>query len=229
MNDDIKYILFFSTLISLLFVVAEVAHKFFKVKALYTRKALHISCGLITLFYPDIFYHHLPVLILNILCLLLMIISKRFFLMPSVHSIGRESWGSFLYPVSIYVMFVASLYFEIRYFFYIPVLILAISDPLAEIAVLASKPFRHQNYKIRYVKIWRTNKTYIGSALFFISALLISLIMISTSIDIPFIRILTMSLTITISTTAVEAFSSKGFDNLTIPLAALLVLVLFNT
>ena len=228
MNHDLKYIIFFSILVLFVFILSEIVHRLFKVKVEYTRKTVHVICGLITLSYPNIFDHHLPVLILNSESLVLLILSKKFDFMPSINNVTRKTLGSFLYPVSIYIVFVGSLYFENKSFFYIPVLILAISDPIAGLSGFAYKSLSKKRNNIKYKEIKKTSKTIIGSAFFAFSTLIISLIMITIYYDFSFLKSFIMSIIITVVCTIVEAFSNKGLDNLTIPLAAMLLLIVFN-
>lgn len=224
MNHDIKYILFYSILVSSVFILVELTYRVFRVEAEFTRKTAHVICGLITLSYPNVFDHQLPVLILNIQSLLLLVLSRLFGFMPSINNIPRKSWGSFWFPVSVYVVFVISLYFENKSFYYIPILILSISDPFAGISGMLNK----SNFKKSGTVKNKAGKTLLGSSLFAFSALTISLIMTSIYFDFSFFKFIAMSIVITIFSTIVERYSNKGIDNLTIPLSVLLILIIFN-
>ena len=228
MNHDFKHIIFYTILVLSVFVIIEIIYRVFKVKTEYTRKAAHILCGLITLSYPVIFDNHLPVLILNIESFLLLVLSKKFNFFQSINNVRRKTLGSYLYPISIYLVFVASLYFKNKFYFYIPILVLSISDPIAALAGLKYKFISKKFSKIKYVKIWKTEKTIVGSILFMLTTLLISLIIILFFIEVPILKTIFISFFIAIFSTIVEAYSKKGIDNLTIPLSVLFVLIIFN-
>ena len=84
-------------------------------------------------------------------------------------------------------------------------------------------------------KVWserlsgtRTQKDLLGSFAFLASAFLLAC-MASTLMGFGFLKLLLFSLIFGFVVTAIEAFSSRGWDNLTIPFAAVVVIVLFAT
>lgn len=144
----------------------------------------------------------------------------RFKFLPSINAIDRESIGSLAYPASVYMAFLFyDHYNKDNVFFYLPILILAISDPIAALIgkKLPYKPF----------SIGDTRKTLSGSVACFVSAFIICVCVFyfnRAGTSLP--DILFRSLVIAIIAAVAEAVSGKGFDNITIPVFVLACLVL---
>ncbi|MBC7865129.1 MAG: phosphatidate cytidylyltransferase [Bacteroidia bacterium] len=213
-----------------LFALAEVIYYVFKPKAEYTRKLVHFGTGIITLLFPIYLTSHWSVLFLCGCFALILLVSLKFNLLKSINAIDRKSHGSISYPVSVYgcflfYMFMANgnSHFTGKYFFfYLPILTLAICDP---IAALIGKRWPYKKFKVG-----DGQKSVMGSFSFFISALVLSVFSLChfPAVDeMSFFLIdFTGCLVIAILATLAEAFSRKGFDNLSIP-AAVIVGILF--
>ena len=207
----------------LLFTVAEILYHKFKVKVELTRKLVHFGTGGITMLFPIMLGNQWFVLLLCGSFAIILITSLKFNLLQSVNAIERESHGSISYPISVYGCYLAYDYSHHNYiYFYLPILILAICDP---IAALTGKKWPKGKYKIR-----NDNKTLMGSSMFFLSALTLSIGFYFIFQGSDFIYpILISSFLIALTTTVTEALSSKGFDNITIPIATLLTLAVLNS
>ena len=115
-----------------LFGLAEFLYHKQKVKAEITRKIVHVGTGLLTLLFPIFLHDQWQVLFLCTAFLLILLASLQFKLLPSINSIDRVSHGSILYPVAVYGCYLAYSYADKGlFFFYLPILTLAICDPLA--------------------------------------------------------------------------------------------------
>jgi len=213
-------IIIFSLAFVLIFVINELIYRIFGVTAEYTRKSVHVFSGLLTLLLPFFFENHFPVLILTVEFVLMLIISIKFNFFKCINNVSRKTYGSFLFPVSVYLTFFFSIEFEDNALFYIPILILSLSDPLAAISGKISK--RNNNI------VKNDAKTVTGSLFFGFSAFIISLIMINYFYEIDLVYILILSLIISILSAIVERKSNMGTDNLTIPVVVLLILVVFK-
>lgn len=207
----------YAGLFLILFGVAEMLYHFAKVYVEITRKVVHIGTGLITLSFPLFLETHWSVLILTVSFVAILALSSKFNLLKSINAISRKSRGSVLYPIIIYVTYWIYTIFDDVLFFYLPILILAICDPMAALT--------GKRWPIGKYKIFRETKTLMGSGAFFLSCALLT-----TSFAIPLrnntLEIICVILFISISTTLAEAASQKGWDNLFIPLtvtASLLV------
>lgn len=219
-TETISTLLLLSTLFFLLFALAEILYHFFKVKVELTRKFVHIGTGFLTLLFPVMLHNQWFVLLLCTSFGIILIASLRFQFLKSVNAIERESIGSIAYPVSVYGCYLVFDYFNQQYlYFYLPVLILAVCDPLA---ALIGKKWPMGKYNNG-----RDNKTLMGSSMFLLSAWIIifSLFLLSGA-ELSTVKMISISLFIAIFSCITEAFSRKGYDNLTIPASVLLGLIL---
>ena len=100
------------------------------------------------------------------------------------------------------------------FLFYIPLLILTFSDPLAAIV--------GKNYPIKRFTINPESKSWGGSGAFLISAFFITYLLLPTEN-----RSIALAVIIAIATMQAESWSKKGLDNFFIPITAMAVLYLF--
>lgn len=220
MKEVILNMSLFSSAFIVLFVIAELLYHRFNVKAEYTRKLVHFGTGLLTMFFPSYLSSHWQVLLLCLSFLLLLTASKKFDLLKSINGVDRKTFGAVLFPVVVYGCMAASEIMNNLLFYYIPILILAISDP---IAALIGKKFPFGKYTIL-----DHTKTLSGSIGFFASAFAISFFAMM-----PYMYTWSMNGLMTISLLAgaaclAEALSKDGWDNFTIPAAVSLVLINLN-
>lgn len=199
-----------------LFIVSELFYHFCKLQVELTRKLVHTGTGLITLFFPVMLSNHWFVLLLCGSFMFLLWASLKFGFLNSINAIERKSAGSLLYPVSVYICYLAFQVHHSYLHYYLPILILAICDP---IAALTGKKWP----KGKYI-VGKDTKTLIGSGMFFLSAaLLCHLLFILLHLNVS----VTTVFFIASASCLTEALSKNGYDNLTIPIAVLLVLYLF--
>ncbi|TAE66930.1 MAG: phosphatidate cytidylyltransferase [Bacteroidetes bacterium] len=209
-NTIILSIIFLS-----LFGLAEFLYYFFKFKAEFTRKIVHIGTGIITLLFPLWLDNHWFVLFLCTNFFVLLSISLRFNFLKSINAIQRFSVGSLLYPCAVYMCyFVYDVEGQKLYFFYLPILSLALCDPVAEII--------GKRYPYKTFKIWQSTKSIGGSFAFALSNFLLSwLILITlTNANQPIFS----ALIIAFFTSIIEGISGKGTDNISIPLSVIICL-----
>jgi CDP-diglyceride synthetase len=205
---------------SFVFLLAEVLYHSFKSKVEISRKFVHIGSGLISLSFPFYINNHWVVLLLCSNFILILMLSKRFGFLQSINKIDRKSFGSMLFPVSVYLSFLCFNYFDHQYlFFYLPILILAICDPIATLV--------GQKWAFGKYKIGNDTKTIVGSISFMVSCFLIlTLSLWLSEVPISMAMLLIYSFCIAITTTFAEAFSKNGIDNLTIPFSVIVCLIL---
>lgn len=218
MNPDILNTVYFVIVFLLLFAIAEFLYHVMDIQAELTRKVVHFGTGLLSLMFPIILDSHWYVLFLCSSFAGLLILSMRFKLLKSINAIERESVGAVAYPVSVYVCYLAFANFDRQYiYFYLPILMLAICDPLA---ALAGKKWPWKPYKVG-----AGTKTWMGSSIFFVSAMILSLaISRFSTFELGIFGVLLVSSVATIA----EAVSRRGYDNLMIPMAVLGMLVVID-
>ena len=198
-----------------LFALGELLYHVFKTPIEISRKFVHFGTGIITLSFPLVLTSHWSVLILSVSFIGLLIISLKFNLLKSINAIERESLGSILYPVVIYLTYLCYQQFGDVMYFYLPVLVLAISDPMA---ALCGKKWPYGTYKIS-----KDKKTLVGSSAFFISSFIICFCF-APSLEKGWIQAILIPLSIALISTLFEAISQKGWDNFFIPASVILTL-----
>lgn len=211
-----------SALFIALFAMAEILYHLCRVRAEYTRKIVHAGTGLLTLLFPLCFHHLWQVMIICTAFLILLTGSMRLGFLRSINAVTRTTSGSLLYPVIVIFVFAfyqymqrSSLLFDALLYFYLPILLMAICDPVAALA--------GGFYKKSHPGL--IGKTWAGSFSFFIAALLISAVLYNLfSIDVRSMSILLYAIITAIVTMITERLSKKGWDNFTIPAIVMLFL-----
>ena len=219
MKPDITHAIILAVAFLSLFGAAEVVFHFCGLIAELTRKLVHFGTGILSLLFPLLLSNHVFVLALCASFTLILIASLKFNVLKSINNIDRKSYGSLCYPLAVYTCFlIQSWYGKQNNFYggyliyYLPLLILAISDPLA---ALVGKRWPWMPFKVG-----EGTKTMAGTMTFFGSAFLISIMaFLALQITLSMTFLLASCLLIGIVTTISEAVSKNGFDNLFIPLS----------
>ena len=214
MSKDLVNVVILSAYFLLLFGGAEVLFYYFKWKAEHTRKVVHFGTGILTFLFPIMLSHHLWVLLLCASFAVLLLMSMKFNFLNSINGVDRITWGSLCFPLSVYLCFAAKVYFQQDLLFYLPMLILAISDPAAALIGKASgwRPYQ----------VWGQTKTWAGSMAFFVSAFCLTFGFHRFFQHHSGIDALMFALFVGIFSALTEAFSTKGWDNLSIPMSVIL-------
>jgi phytol kinase len=215
-------LIFIIVFVSLL-VFTELIYRRLGFKGEITRKFAHFTATLSTIIFPYLFDDHWYVLALAVFFFVLLYISKKGTHLKSIHDITRKSAGSYLLPVAIYLTFLIAYQMGHRFYFILPVLVLAICDPVAGILGLNIQQFNHKISLFGH----QFQKTTLGSSSFFISCFLISLIALYYHRMVFDAKTFWLALSIAVLGTLVELFSWRGTDNLFIPMSVLLMLVIF--
>lgn len=220
MNLDLWNCIYLSALFLSLFGVGELLYHKFGVKAELTRKWSHIGTGILTLLFPIMLSSHWYVLLMCSSFALILITSLRLKLLPSINAVERETLGSILYPVSVYLCFLSMSFSKVGYTgFYLPILSLALADPAA---ALVGKKWGKRKYTL-----FNHTKSYIGSA----ACAVVASVLCFTALrnqwpESSFAFVLCFSLAYALIIALAEAISTKGWDNFTIPIAGLIALQL---
>ena len=193
-----------------------------KIPVGYTRKIIHVGFGLLALFLPVYFKNQWWVLLMCGLFQLILVISINKGYLKSINAVRRKTYGSVVYPMVVYVVYLAWYYSGSRQgqivqsyaYFHLPILIMALCNPLASIA--------GKLYPV--IRFERLNKSLGGTLVFWTIAFLLSCtILLSSHLfntkDITWVAIFIASIAC-----ITELYSKKGLDNLFIPLAVLLAM-----
>lgn len=212
----------------LLLLFAELPYRRPGVNGLYIRHLLYSGMGLLALLLPLYLAEVWQAAALCAVLLFLLVSGRVFRWLPSLYEDPQEK-GSLLIPPVLLTTFVfwyslpeARLHYERNLFFFLPVLIPALSAPAAAIAGYL------------YRKSASTEGTEgpgaVASLTFFITTTLTCLVLFG-AFRIPGTgagRILTESLFIAAGTALMARFSRKGWDKLSVPLAVMGLLLLFE-
>lgn len=223
MGNQIVLTFIYLIAISLLLIFNELTYRRLGIKGEITRKFAHFTATLATIPFPYIFSSHWYVLVLAIIFFIVLFISRNGTQLKSIHDIDRKSFGSYLLPLSIYLAFLFASLLDNKLLFILPILVLAVCDPMAGILGLNLK----KNNKNIRIFGFDTKKTILGSGSFFVSCFIISIIALFYNRMLFDIKTFWLALIIATVSTLVELFSWRGTDNLTIPLSVLLMLILF--
>lgn len=214
MNANLLHLIWLTLAFLVLFGIAEVLYHKLQISVEYTRKLVHIGTGLLTMLFPIVFTHYVWVIVICAAFLGLLILSLKYNLLLSINNIKRNSYGSVSYPIVVIITF---LFYYFRktnlttdyYLFYFPILTMALADPAAALV--------GKLYPFGTFSLGREQKTVSGSLAFFLITLLLSFFLLPTKTTV-------ILMLFSIVATVVEACSGKGLDNLTIPIAIILLL-----
>jgi len=135
--------------------------------------------------------------------------SYRFQLLPRIDNVGRRSFGTFFYAVSIAVLVGWFWGVNRPEFGVLGILVMTWGDGLAG---LVGKRFGRHRYQL-----WGMEKSWEGSLTMAIVATLVSALILSNIVD-STVQLITISFTVGILSAVLEAFSNLGIDNLTVPI-----------
>ncbi len=201
----------------------EITYRRLDLKSEITRKFAHLSATLSTIIFPYIFSSHWYVLVLASFFFVILFVSRHGTQLGSIHKIERKSVGSYVLPVAVYLTFLGSYLLRIKFLYVLPILILAICDPMAGILGMNFKKNNKQIHLFGHT----LQKTYLGSLSFLISSFIISVIALYLYAGVFTLKTFWLALGIGVITTLTEMLCRKGWDNLLIPLSAQLLLVFF--
>ena len=209
----LKSLFILTALFALLFFGGELMHRQVGWRAENSRKFVHALVGLLSMSFPLLFDKLWPVALLCGSFLLILLLSLRFDWLPSINKVKRKTVGSVLFPIVVALCFWLHLEQQNKLYFYLPILIMAVCDPLAATAGNASEVDK---------------KSFRGLFAFFLGAFVLSVLSFSVQADWSLGLLLVASFALALTTAAAEFFSRKGWDNLSIPAVAVAVLLLIE-
>lgn len=218
MSDDLINCVILSGLFLALFGIGELMYHVFHVKAELTRKWSHIGTGVLTLLFPIMLSSHWYVLLMCSSFAVLLIGSMKFGFLKSINAVDRDTLGSILYPVAVYFCFLSMGWSRAQYTsFYLPILSLAFADPMA--ALVGKK------WGVKKYTFMGHSKTYLGS----LACAITAFVLCYTAIEAQWVTnglfyVMAFSTIYAVSVAFVEAISIRGYDNLTIPVAGVMLL-----
>jgi len=225
MVNQIALTFIFLVAFIMLLTFTELTYRRLGLKGEITRKFAHFTATLSTITFPYLFTDHWYVLVLAVFFFALLFFSRHGTQLKSIHDIDRKSVGSYMLPAAIYLTFLIYLKTGAheKLLFVLPIMVLAICDPVAGILGL-----NFQDYNHRIIIFGRTlKKTYLGSGSFLVSSFIISIFALYFNRMIFDLKTFWLALGIAVVSTLAELFSWRGTDNLFIPISVLIMLLLF--
>lgn len=195
-------VVFVSVLVS-----AEAAANHWGIEPELSRRLAHLSSGVLAAGLPLVM--SFPAIVaLALLFIPFMVVSRRIGLFPAVHGVERATWGEAYFPLGVVL---AAVLFPRSTPYAYGVLIMGVSDPLAG--------FAGQRYGRRAYRLLRAHKTYLGSAVFFMTTFVLTLGTVAVSHGLSTRSIAVVPLLAALLTT-VEGLSGGGLDNVLLPVVA---------
>ena len=224
-NEYDKDVLLYMSLTSLflfILLVGEFLYLFLSMKAEFARMIAHVLAGLSCLLLLNKFSSEYFVLGLCVQSAIFLYLTYKMGFLKSHHDVARKTNGSPLFFVGILLSYYVSLLYSDKWLFILPLLILTFCDP---IAAYIGMTYKSSNWKNLFSGML-SPKTYIGSATFFITTFMILHFGLSYFINSSILTNVLLSVGIAIVVTIAEAISSGGYDNISIPVTVLILLLL---
>ena len=224
LSINFKYYLLYTGLYGVILLMGEGLYRYFRLNPARTRNFSHLFAGLVSMPYPWLFDSHWWVLLLAVQSSLVLYFTRFWGLIPSHHQIAGRGWGSFLFFTSLYICFTVAFYAGEPYLYVIPMMVLTISDVLASIMGQQFGKKSWPTFKLTGI----SKKTPAGSIAFFASALGMVFFMLFFYFQVGLLHSFLAAILISTITAFSEAMSPNGFDNLTVPLVSLTILLLIK-
>ncbi|MCX6318773.1 MAG: hypothetical protein NTW29_15950 [Bacteroidetes bacterium] len=213
-------LLLFLFLLGVLMGITVILHRYFHWPSEQSRKFLHVSGGILSLFLPLFFHSHWWILAVTGIAFLLLLVTYLRNWMPAVHATNRHSLGSVLFPLPVYGCFLMAEYMQDYLYFWLPVSLLTFSDTAAETG--------GHLWGARTRSFFHGQKTMAGTLSFAVTAIVVNLCWLIGAANLPVQQVILLTVMLTLFCSLAELFTLHGWDNITIPATALLLLYLFR-
>ncbi len=182
------------------------------------RRIIHLSVGTLIVGTPFIFTNNTLPNLLAIIFIILNITTYKTNLFKGIHSQNRVTYGTIYFPISFVIL--TTFFWDFPELIIISLSILAFADPLAaEIGESFKNP-------IEFI-VWNDKKTIQGTFTFFITSFIIIYISGKLFFDYSNLYFFLFTMIIAAGATIAEVTSSKGSDNLSIPLVSIILMICF--
>ena len=224
MDHNVVFYIVYTLLYGIILLIGEGMYRYLKMNPAWSRNFSHLVAGLVSLPFPWFFNSHWWVLLITVQSSIILILTRKYGLIPSHHHVAGKSFGSFLFFLSIYFCFLAFFFTGNESFFVVPILILTISDVAAG---SVGRTYGKQPYG--FMKWFGTaHKTKAGTIAFFLSCLVVIFLVYHYYYQAHFLQSVGMAIGIALATSMAEALSPRGFDNFFIPFIALSIMYLIH-
>jgi len=190
-----------------------------------SRQLVHVVVGVFVFLCRFIFQEPLYPLITGLLFIAVNLVTLRTGRFKGMHATNRVSYGTVYFPLA-FVILVSLFWYRDPVALQVAILLLAFADPLAA--------WVGHRYGRRSFILWHDLKTIQGTTAMFLGSGtlafvgLMVLIPLNGGPSLPWIQLLAAVLLLAALATVAEAQSSRGSDNVTVPLATALFVYLFR-
>ncbi|MCY7277753.1 MAG: SEC59/DGK1/VTE5 family protein [Phormidesmis sp. CAN_BIN44] len=208
MGYQIGVVLIWLAIVGLL---AEGADRFGNAGAEVIRKVVHMGTGNVILI---AWWLKIPLWVgvsASILFSAIALVSYYVPILPNINSIGRKSFGTFFYAVSIGVLVAWFWSINLPQYAALGILVMTWGDGLA---ALIGRRFGRHTYKL-----WDMQKSWEGSGTMALVSYAVSFSILLGTVGNVW-QIWLISLAVSLVATGLEAFSKFGIDNLTVPIGS---------
>ncbi len=194
----------------LLVILAETLSRLLTNDPELSRKIVHIGSGNVILLAWWLNISRTVIVSAAIIAAAIALLSYIIPILPSIESVGRKSFGTLFYAISMGVLS-ASFWQDYPQYAVIGILVMAWGDGMA--AIIGQRFGKHKYQVGQITKSWEGSLAMMSAALIVTSAILFS-------VEGNSWQIWVISVAVALVATISEAFSKLGLDNLTVPLAS---------
>lgn len=196
--------------LALLVFIAEILSRVITNDPELTRKVVHIGSGNVILLAWWLDISRAVIVTAAIIAAAIAILSYLIPILPSIESVGRRSFGTLFYALSMGIL-AAYFWIDTPQYAVIGILVMAWGDGMA--AIIGQRFGKHK-YQIGEIsKSWEGSGAMTGAALIVTGAVLLA-------VEGNNWQTWTIAVVVAFVATVAEAFSKLGIDNLTVPLAS---------
>ena len=198
------------TYLAILVVIAELLNRLITDDPELTRKVVHIGSGNVILLAWWLDISRSVIVSAAIIAAAIAIVSYVIPILPSIESVGRKSYGTLFYALSMGIL--AYCFWQNHpHYAVIGILVMAWGDGMA--AIIGQRFGKH------IYQIGQINKSWEGSLAMMSASWLVTVLILLT-VENNNWQIWSISLVVALVATILEAFSKLGIDNLTVPLSS---------
>ena len=175
-----------------------------------TRKVVHIGSGNVILLAWWLDISRSVIVSAAIIAAAIAIVSYVIPILPSIESVGRKSYGTLFYAISMGVL-AYCFWQNYPHYAVIGILVMAWGDGMA--AIIGQRFGKHKYRVGQITKSWEGSLAMTAAALIVTGSILVA-------VEGNSWQTWTISIVVALTATFLEAFSKLGLDNLTVPLAS---------
>jgi phytol kinase len=198
---------------------AELWHRYTNPNPELVRKIVHIGTGNVILIAWLLDLPGWVGIISAVLSGTIALLSYRFPLLPGVNSVGRKSFGTFFYAVSIGIVTAWFWPLNLPYYGAIGILIMCWGDGLA--AIIGQKFGQHPFTVMGNRKSWEGTLT-----MLMVSYTIVGLVLLGVQGNIW--QTWVVGIPVALGATAIELFAQWGLDNLSVPIGSAALVLIIN-